>query len=202
MVGGMVGSRIHFRANWKWRVMLNICAYSVKDPSTLTANQKFSRLYRSCLRRHYLLNVARMRWAHANHKNYFEHVEECRQSFEKAKSYSGEQLENFIKETEEWLELTFFPAVSQWPTRLFSNKYALNVAYPDEYHEFDPVGYYKPRPIQKTGLPAGPFFQDYPLNPHFFALNYVEPRLDDPYLKEHLDKIEDPDMKEKAANRF
>lgn len=51
MVGGQIGGRIHTRVNWRWRTILNLSAYSVKDPSTLTEAQRFTRIYRACLRR-------------------------------------------------------------------------------------------------------------------------------------------------------
>jgi hypothetical protein len=64
----------------------------VKDPSVLTSQQQFSRLYRACVRRHHLLNVVRLRTAAANHKNFFEEVEKTRKKFEKAKNFSGKNM--------------------------------------------------------------------------------------------------------------
>jgi hypothetical protein len=190
MVGGMIGGKIHFRVNWKWRTLLNLCAYSVKDPSTLTANQRFTRIYRACIRRHHLLNVVRLKNGIANHKNFFEDVEKSRQRFEKAKGYTGKEYEIFMKETEEWLELTFFPAISHWPTRIYTNKYHLNAAYPDSVHDYDPFGYYKPKPLFGTVPSAGPYFQEYPHAPDFFLLEDEKPVTFDPYLAQHLRKIQ------------
>jgi len=202
MVGGMVPGKLHFRVNWKWRALLNLCAYSVKDPSTLTHHQRFTRLYKACLRRHHLINIMRLRWATANHKNFFEHAEKCRKDFENARTMKPEDLELFMRECEEWLELTFFPAVSQWPVRVYTNKFHLNVPYPEPFHDYDPAGYYKPRPIFGTSPTAGPYYHEYPRNPHFFSIDETSPRLEDPYLDEHLNKIEDPEMREKAANKL
>ena len=133
----------------------------------------------------------------AHHKNYFENVEKVRADFEAAKKATPEEFDEFIKVTEEWLELTFFPAVSQWPTRLYTNKYNLNVAFPDSWHEYDPTGSYKPRPIFGNTPVTGPFYRDYPLIPNFYAFDAEAEHLRDPYLEEHLDKIEDPEMKDK-----
>jgi hypothetical protein len=144
--------------------------------------------------------VARLRFGVANYKNFFFHVEETRKKFEKAKTYSGTEYENFMKGTEEWLEMTFFPAVSHWPTRLYSNKYHLNVAYPDNYHEYDIAGYYKPKPLLGMLPSTGPYFQEYPKSPNLFLIEDEVPNLKDPFIKEHLDKIEDPAMKKKAEN--
>lgn len=200
MVGGMIPNKIHFRSNFKWRTLLNLCAYSEKDPSVLTHEQRFSRIYRACLRRHHLLNVVRLRLAIAHHKNFFEHAEQTRKRFEVAKKYSGIELENFFKDAEEWLELTFFPAVSHWPTRLYSNKYHLNVAYPDAFHDYDPAGYYKPKPIFGLVPSTGPYFQEYPRSPNYFLIEDEKSNFTDPYLEKHLEKVEDPEMKEKARN--
>ena len=166
----MIGGKLHYRVNWKWRTLLNLCAYSVKDPSTLTSAQRFSRIYRACLRRHHLLNIVRLKYGVASHKNYFEHAEKSRKAFEQAKTFGDSEYDNFMKEVEEWLEMTFFPAISHWPTRLFANKYHLNVAYPDSYHEFDPSGYYKPKPLLGLMPSTGPYFHEYPKSPNFFLV--------------------------------
>ena len=200
MVGGMIGGKLHFRVNWKWRTLLNLCAYAVKDPTTLTKAQRFSRIYRACLRRHHLINVVRLKTGSAQHKNFFEHAEKTRKAFEKAKNFSEDELNIFMKEVEEWLEITFFPAISHWPTRLFTNKYLLNIAYPDSFHEFDPSGYYKPKPLFGTLPEAGPYFADYPRSPNTFYIDYMPKSLDDQYLDSHLEKVKDPVMKERAKN--
>ena len=196
----MIGGKLHYRVNWKWRTLLNLCAYSVKDPSTLTQSQRFTRIYRASLRRHHLLNVVRLKYGLASHRNFFEHSEKSRNAFEKAKNYTGKDLEDFMKEVEEWLEISFFPAISHWPTRLYSNKYHLNVAYPDAFHEFDSAGYYKPKPILGLIPSTGPYFQEYPKSPNFFLIEHEDPKFDDPFLQQHLDKIEDPELKKKAEN--
>ena len=200
MVGGMIGGKLHYRVNWKWRTLLNLCAYSVKDPSTLTRDQRFTRIYRACLRRHHLLNVVRLKFLTAHHKNFFEHAEKSRKAFEKAKDLNEQEYENFMKDVEEWLEITFFPAVSHWPTRLYSNKYHLNVSYPDAFHEYDPAGYYKPKPLFGLVPSTGPYFQEYPKSPNFFLIEHEKPALDDPFLREHLDKIQDPKTRENVDN--
>lgn len=199
MVGGPIAGKLHYRVNWKWRTILNLVAYNVKDPSVLTVDQKFTRLYRASLRRYYNLSVTRLKLAHANHKNFFEHAEKTRAKFEKAKNLQGSEMEAFIKEVEEFLEITFFPASSHWPTRLYTNKYHLNVAYPDMYHEADPSGYYKPKPILGTIPTSGPYFQEYPKTLNYFDLTYIPPTVNDPYLKEHIQKIEDPETKKKVS---
>ena len=196
----MIGGKLHYRVDWKWRTLLNLCAYSVKDPSTLTSAQRFSRIYRACLRRHHLLNLVRLKGGFANHKSYFEHAEKSRKAFEQARTFAPHEYGLFMKEIEEWLELTFFPAVSHWPTRLYTNKYHLNVAYPDAFHEYDPIGYYKPKPLFGLLPSTGPYFQEYPKSPNFFLIEYEKPALDDPFLQKHLEKIEDVEMKKKAEN--
>ena len=75
-----------------------------------------------------------------------------------------------MKEKEEWLELTYFPAVSHWPNRRFSNKINLNVGYPDEFHSLDSGGYYKPRPLLASLPSSGPYYAEYPLGPNYFAM--------------------------------
>ena len=200
MVGGPIAGKLHYRVNWKWRTIMNLCAYNVKDPSVLTNEQKFTRLYRASLRRHNLLSVVRMRLGHANHRNFFEHAEKTRVKFEKAKDLQGPELDLFMKDVEEWLEITFFPAASHWPTRLYTNKYHLNVPYPDPYHEADPAGYYKPKPIFGNLPSAGPYFQEYPKTANYFRVDPIKVSLEDPYINEHLNKIEDPELKKKASN--
>ncbi|CAG9322027.1 unnamed protein product [Blepharisma stoltei] len=202
MVGGMIGGKVHNRVNWKWRTLLNLCAYSVKDPTTLTEAQRFSRIYRSCLRRLWLLNCCRLRWATANHKNYFEHIERVRKEFEAAKSYPPEKYSYFIKEKEEWLEFTFFPAISQWPSRQYSAKFNLNVAYPEAFHNGDDAGYYKPKPLLGLSQGTGPYYADYPKQPNFWAIDNDAPAIEDPYLEDYLKKIEDPNLRDRAENKL
>ena len=199
MVAGPIAGKLHYRVNWKWRTIMNLAAYNVKDPSVLTLDQKFTRLYRASLRRHHLLSVVRLKLAHANHKNFFEHAEKTRAKFEKAKNLQGSEMELFMKDVEEWLEMTFFPAASHWPTRLYTNKIHLNVPYPDPFHEADPVGYYKPKPILGNIPTTGPYFQEYPKTMNYFDITYVPPIVNDPYLNEHIQKIEDLEMKKKAG---
>jgi hypothetical protein len=98
--------------------------------------------------------------------------------------------------------MSFFPAVSHWPTRLYTNKYHLNVAYPENFHEYDPSGYYKPKPLFGLIPSTGPYFQEYPKSPNFFWLDYEEKALKDPFLEQHLEKVEDPELKKKGHNDF
>jgi hypothetical protein len=200
MVGGPIAGKLHYRVNWKWRTILNLCAYNVKDPSTLTTEQRFTRLYRASLRRHHLLSIVSLRLMHANHKNFFEHAEKTRLKFEKAKDLKGPEMELFMKDVEEWLEITFFPASSHWPTRLYTNKYHLNVPYPDPYHEADPAGYYSPKPLFGAVPSSGPYFQEYPQVQNLFVIDPHSPSLKDPYLYEHIAKIEDPEIKKKVSD--
>jgi hypothetical protein len=89
----MIGGKLHYRVAWRWRQLVNLCAYSVKDPSTLTNQQRFTRLYRSTLRRYSLINIARMAFWMPHHKNYFESVEKTRAKFEAAKKMSPEEYD-------------------------------------------------------------------------------------------------------------
>ena len=197
----MMGGRIHYRSDWKWKVMLNMIAYSVKDPSTLTASQRYQRLYRACIRRQFLLNNARLKMISNHWRNYYEQVEQVRTEFEQAKSLDATRYDFFVKKYEEWLEVSFFPAVSHWPTRLFSNKYSMNVAWPDQFHEFDPAGYYSPRPISGVSPSAGPYYQEYPRTVNVYAFNEPQ-QAEDSLQQAHLDKIQDPEMRAKAKNEF
>lgn len=138
----------------------------------------------------------------ANFNNYFEHIEKVRKEFEAAKTFDDNKLSFFMKEKEEWLEITFFTAISQWPSRQYSNKVNINVSYPDSWHAFDAVGYYKPKPVFGVTPQAGPYFHEYPRTPNFYALETGSNNTHDPYLEEHLKKIEDPNLREKAENKL
>lgn len=74
------------------------------------------------------------------------------------------------------------------------------MAYPDSFHAYDPAGYYKPRPILGAVPVAGPYFHEYPKNPNMFVFDEEPEYTEDPYLQEHLEKIKDPTMKERAKN--
>ena len=43
--------------------------------------------------------------------------------------------------------------------------------YPDPFHDFDPSGYYKPKPLLGVTPAAGHYFHEYPRNPNFFAFD-------------------------------
>lgn len=202
MVGGIVPGAIHWRLGLRWKALMNLSAYGTNDPSILTGPQKMKRLYRASLRRLFMFNMMRLTTRHFKHKNYFEHASKTRDQFEAGANLKGVERENFIKEREEWLELTYFPAISQWPNRLFGNKYSINVAYPDNAIDFDPVGYYKPRPLQGIVGRPGPYYQEYPKNPSYFAENEKSNDLEDPFLQEHLAKVQDPEVREKAENKL
>mmetsp|Transcript_10612 Transcript_10612/g.20488 ORF Transcript_10612/g.20488 Transcript_10612/m.20488 type:complete len:203 (+) Transcript_10612:1130-1738(+) len=202
MVGGIVPGMIHWRSGLRWKALMNLSAYGTKDPSTLTEAQKMQRLYRASLRRLFMFNLMRLTSSQFLHKNYFEHIEKTRVQFEVGANLKGIERENFVKEREEWLELTYFPAIAQWPNRLFANKYSVNVPYPDASYDFDPAGYYKPRPLLGLVGRPGPYQQEFPMNPDFFAFKDVAGELNDPYLKEHLEKVQDPESRVKAENKL
>jgi hypothetical protein len=202
MVGGIIGGMIHWRAGLRWKALLNMSAYGTQDPSTLTESQRMMRLYRASIRRLFMFNLMRLNRTTFGHKNYFEHIAKTRDQFEAGVKLMGVEREHFVKEREEWLELTYFPAISQWPNRMFGNKYNVNVPYPDSWYSFDPVGYYKPRPLLGVVGRPGPYFQEYPKNPSFFAFEDVTEEMEDPYLKEHLAKVQDPEVREKAENKL
>ena len=74
---------------------------------------------------------------------------------------------------------------------LFTNRFYMNVPYPNPYFDYDPIDYYKPKLLSgRTPPTRGLFYADYPHAANFFIDPDRGTELKNPCEEEHFAKVD------------
>ncbi|CAD8176889.1 unnamed protein product [Paramecium pentaurelia] len=165
--------------NFKWSEMVNLLAYGVKHPDTLSQTQRITRLYRATIRRHYTSQLENFKGDHIRFYNEmqgaqkdFNRLQELNNNYANLNQEQKVEFSQLENKWVNWLESNYDAFLYVDECRPYSSTSTRYIVYTDEELKFDPLGFYKQRPVNDGKFdPHLPYFRDYPYNESWWNMN-------------------------------
>jgi len=153
----------YYCKNFSFKEVNNIFAYAVKNPATLTQQQRVTRLYKGVLRRLMANNIHCIK--RVNLEKFHDEQYAVRRDFDKIynnPSASDEDIVTMLEKYEFFVQENFEPYAAMHESRQHSNLWGKMVLWGDEALATDHVGYYSKNVLLNSAPSAGHYHEEYP----------------------------------------
>ena len=152
----------YYCKNFSFREVNNLFAYSTKDPSHLSQDQRITRLYKGMIRKLMAQHVFTIR--RCNFDRFHDEQARVRRDFDKiyAKDADPKLVELTLEKYELYIEKYFEPYAAMHACRPHSNLWGKDVGWGDKALATDHIGYYSGN-VLVNGQPSQvAFHEEYP----------------------------------------
>ena len=153
----------YYCKNFSFKEVNNIFAYAVKNPETLTQQQRITRLYKGVLRRLISNNIHTIK--RVNFEKFHDEQYAVRRDFDKIynnPNATEEDIQQMIDKYEFFVEENFEPYAAMHESRQHSNLWGKMVLWGDAALNTDHVGFYSKNVLINGAPTSGHYHEEYP----------------------------------------
>ena len=153
----------YYCKNFSFKEVNNLFAYAVKDPSTLTQQQRITRLYKGMLRKLMAQHIHTIK--RVNFDRFHDEQYRVRRDFDQIfrnPNATNEQINAMLEKYELYIEHAFEPYAAMHESRQHSNLWGKMVLWGDDALATDHVGFYSKNVLVNAAPTSGHFHEEYP----------------------------------------